>query len=958
MIKKLKLAFVALSITISSNAQNQTFEWAKQIAPGGFHNDTPIDVDASGNTYITGVYNGTIDFDPGPNTFNLMSSNAGSMYILKLDASGNFVWAKDVSGSFYISGLSIKLDNSANIYITGNYNGTVDFDPSAATYTIGSSTSQTFVLKLDASGNFVWAKSMYGGTGNAGYAIDVDASGNVYTTGGFKGTTDFDPGVGTANLASTGVGQDVFVWKLDVNGNYVWAKKFGNTGDDYAHSIAVDASGNVYTTGQFTTTVDFDPGAGIASLTSFGNDDTFISKLDVNGNYVWAKQLGGTSYDWPRAMTVDNLGNVYTIGYTTSSDGDFNPSSATYTLSAGGYISKLNTNGGFIWARQIPVTYYSGGITLDAINNIYITGLFSGTTDLDPGIGTFNLTSLGNTDACILKLDNNSNFLWAKQLGGTLEDFGAEIVVDASNNIYTTGSFNGTSDFNLGSTSYSLTAIGPDENKFIHKLGQCSPPATPTITSLPASLEICSNHTAVLSATSTGTVNWYTTPTGTIVLASGSSYTTSVLATGTYTYYAEASTCTVSATRAAITITVNATPTITANSGSICSGNSFTISPGGASTYTISGGAFVVNPTTNSSYTITGQSTNGCINTAVATVTVNSTVIPTISISTPSTSICGSSAAFSSTITNGGSAPTYQWKKNGTNVGSNINTYSPTGLVNGDVIYCELTSNLSCTSPTAVSSNSIAITVNSFVIPTILISTPSNTICGSSAAFSSTITNGGTAPTYQWKKNGNNVGSNISSYSPTSLQNGDILSCWLTSNFSCASPTVVSSNSITITANPTPTVTVSSSNTLICVGETASLTANGAATYSWSSGSTGSNIVVSPGNTTTYTVTGTTSAGCSATSSFTQTVNLCTTIEQFTTNLFNVYPNPSHGVFTMYLSSEATITIVNVLGELIYTNNLDKGNHIIDLFEQPNGIYFMQVQTNSANNQLRLLKTN
>src|SRR5690606_25371176 len=121
--------------------------------------------------------------------------------------------------------------------------------------------------------------------------------GNVYTTGYFVGTVDFDPGAGTVNLTSQG-GSDIFIQKLDALGDLVWAKSVGGTGNDNGRSIAVDAQGNVYTTGDFRGIVDFDPGAGTADLTSQGEYDVFIQKLDALGDLIWAKSVGETSYDY------------------------------------------------------------------------------------------------------------------------------------------------------------------------------------------------------------------------------------------------------------------------------------------------------------------------------------------------------------------------------------------------------------------------------------------------------------------------------------------------------------------------------------------------------------------------------------------------------------------------------------------------------------------------------------
>ena len=162
--------------------------------------------------------------------------------------------------------------------------------------------------------NFEWAKSFGGTSTDQGYSIALDSSGNVYTTGRFQGTADFDPGAGTNNLTAQG-DYDVFIQKLDPSGNFLWAKSFGGTSYDVGYSIALDASGNIYTTGLFGGTVDFDPGAGTNNLTAQGNFDVFIQKLDPSGNFLWAKSFGGTSYDVGYSIALDASGNIYTTGY-------------------------------------------------------------------------------------------------------------------------------------------------------------------------------------------------------------------------------------------------------------------------------------------------------------------------------------------------------------------------------------------------------------------------------------------------------------------------------------------------------------------------------------------------------------------------------------------------------------------------------------------------------------------
>jgi hypothetical protein len=268
-----------LLVAFGWSSSAQTFEWAKSF--GGSSDDTgySIAVDASGNVYTTGCYSGTVDFDPGAGTAYLTSAERTDVFVQKLDTSGNFLWAKSFGENFFDCGYSIAVDASGNVYTTGIFEGTVDFDPGAGTANLTSvEFTDVFVQKLDAYGNFLWARSFGGSSYDIGHSIKVDASGNVYTTGYFERTVDFDPGAGTANLTSAG-STDVFVQKLDTSGNFLWAKSFGDWFDDYGYSIAVDASGNVYTTGFFKLEVDFDPGAGTANLTSVGDADVFIQKL-------------------------------------------------------------------------------------------------------------------------------------------------------------------------------------------------------------------------------------------------------------------------------------------------------------------------------------------------------------------------------------------------------------------------------------------------------------------------------------------------------------------------------------------------------------------------------------------------------------------------------------------------------------------------------------------------------
>ncbi|MBN4066110.1 SBBP repeat-containing protein, partial [Candidatus Amoebophilus asiaticus] len=161
---------------------------------------------------------------------------------------------------------------------------------------------------------YEWAKGMGDTLSDYGNSIAVDGSGNIYITGNFQGTTDFDPGTGTANLTSAGL-WDIFFAKYDSGGNYVWAKGIGGLGWDNGLGLALDDTGNVYITGYFQDTADFDPGAGTVYLTSAGGEDIILAKYDTDGNYVWAKGIGSTNDDFGYGIALDVSGNVYITGY-------------------------------------------------------------------------------------------------------------------------------------------------------------------------------------------------------------------------------------------------------------------------------------------------------------------------------------------------------------------------------------------------------------------------------------------------------------------------------------------------------------------------------------------------------------------------------------------------------------------------------------------------------------------
>lgn len=474
----MKLKIIMLSISLAAICQTLTaqpnFEWAKNFGGSGFEQGNGIAVDNSGNVYTIGYFAGTADFDPGPGIYSLTANGSADIFISKLDSMGNLVWARAFGSTDWDKGNSIALDNSGNIYATGFFSDTVDFDPGPGVFNLTSvGITDIFICKLDASGNYLWAKSVGGTDYDFGISIKTDDSGNVYTTGNFLDTVDFDPGAATYSITSMGT-YDIFILKLDSSGNYIWVKTFGGQEPQSVSSIDVDASGNVYTTGYFYTSADFDPGPNVFYLISEGENDVFVSKLDSMGNFIWAKQFGNYDEDEGLSIATDNSGNVYTTG-TFKVTVDFDPGQGGYNLISAGsediFISKLDSTGSFIWAKSFGNISVEKGldITLDNSGNVYAVGQFTGTVDFDPGPGVFNLNSNGDYDLFICKLTSSGNLVWAKSMGALGVDLGGSIAVDDLNNVYTTGYFQSTVDFDPGPGVHNLTASGMGD-VFILKL--------------------------------------------------------------------------------------------------------------------------------------------------------------------------------------------------------------------------------------------------------------------------------------------------------------------------------------------------------------------------------------------------------------------------------------------------------------------------------------------------------
>ncbi len=320
--------------------------------------------------------------------------------------------------------------NDGSIYVSGQFTGTPDFDPSGDTDEIASAGDRdAFLSKFDADGGYLWTKT-WGSTAAdiIRDALAVDTNSDVYVAGSFRGTVDFDPGPGEAFATSTGQ-NDVFFLKLNSDGEFVWLKTWGKTGSEtgFPFDIEEATDGGVFVYGGFDGTVDFDPGPGEVFATSTGSVDFVLSKFDADGTFQWVKTWGSTGFDSATSLHEGEDGSVYLMGLYAGTT-DFDPGAGVVSVGTNGgsdaFVLKLDTDGLFQWVRvwggaSTDVAYSAN---TDSTGGLYVAGYFQGTADLNPTDGTATTTSAGGTDALLMKLDSDGNFEWVKTWGSTGSD--------------------------------------------------------------------------------------------------------------------------------------------------------------------------------------------------------------------------------------------------------------------------------------------------------------------------------------------------------------------------------------------------------------------------------------------------------------------------------------------------------------------------------------------------------
>ncbi len=470
MMKKLLLTLTTFALTcLQLSAQLPGLQWAQGVGSSGADIVNSIATDAAGNIYSVGSFYGIVDLDNSSANYTVASNGQSDLYILKTDASGNFIWAKSFGGTSYDSPVSISINSVGEIVLLGTFRNTVDFDPSAATVNITSTgIDDIFIAKYTSAGNYINAVKIGGTATDTPRSMTImHNTDDIVIVGSFQGVCNFNIAPLTTTISSAGF-DDIFFASYSNSLTLNWAKSLGGNTTEYATSVDADANNNVFVSGCFNGSIDFDPGAQTNTLTSFsGSPDIFVAKYDNLGNYLMAFNLGTTSTDGPSKLIVDPSDNIYVGGYVSGNVVDYDPGPATASINPVsayryGFIAKYSNSGAFTWVKAISSNYSTGvevrALALDANNNVIVGGIYSGSVQVQGPFTNYEACNGGN-DIFVVSYDNAGNYNYHSVFGGTgYEDITK--ILCASNSYLASGAFENTVDFDLSAATSTLISSG------------------------------------------------------------------------------------------------------------------------------------------------------------------------------------------------------------------------------------------------------------------------------------------------------------------------------------------------------------------------------------------------------------------------------------------------------------------------------------------------------------------
>lgn len=380
---------------LSKFSSTGAYLWTKTW--GGY--SKVIKIDSTGSILVSGYFSGTVDFDPGVSTNNITAVINQRPFYSTFNDSGDYVSTTVWQGTNPTLAVNdIVYDSQDNMFVTGSFSGTFDFDTSAGTNSItapGTNTVDGFVSKYSPAGTYLWTKTWGTSLQDQSFKLSVDSNDNIVVRGQSNSVSlDLDPGAGISPYTGQG-GQDIYIIKLNNDGDYIWHKGWGSIGDDYSVASSVDGQGGIYIGCNSDGTFDLDPGAGISTFTSTGDSDICVIKLDSNGEFIWGKYWGGEGYDDIYGFASDSFGNIFVGANTSSISFDYDPGAGTEILTTDGSgtaaLSVLDPSGNIVsFSSAYSPGDYSEYVVHETSDGLpYVTGWI----EFDP----INLTIFGES---------------------------------------------------------------------------------------------------------------------------------------------------------------------------------------------------------------------------------------------------------------------------------------------------------------------------------------------------------------------------------------------------------------------------------------------------------------------------------------------------------------------------------------------------------------------------------
>jgi uncharacterized protein (TIGR02145 family) len=852
-----------------------TRRWGTYYASVNYYNSGCV-TDNSGNVIIAGTTFDLVHIATA-GAYQTLIGGAEDACLAKFSTTGQRIWGTYFGGSDGEVGNSCSLDKDGNIFLIGYTSSTNGIATPGAHQTSKKGNTDSFIVKFTSAGMRTWG-TYFGGNEiyPAGwdylFSCATDTLGNVYCFGATS-APDFIATPGASQTIYGGGISDGFLTKFSGTGQQLWGTYYGGSSMEQNITGTVAKNGFVYISGNTGSPNNIaTPGS---FMDTYPGPGAFLGCFDLSGQRLWGTYFAGLSGGGTVSYgcAADTASGVFFCG-TTSASSNIATSGTYQPVQTGpgtsGYLEKFSSGGQRLWGTYYgssaygPIPVSLNAAAVDDSGNVYITGNAILFDPMLVSTGAYQSIYRGGThDAILAKFNGNGQRIWGTYYGGTDDDLGVSCAADHMDNVYMFGwtfSENNTSHkgpctrdpyANIIATPNSLY---PEflNNGFLVKFADCWSPDTALQVNGPNSL--CQNSTGVvysidpiLSATG---YHWCVI--GDLTITSGQNTTSITIDVGptigvdTISVYGINSCDTGFPKIITRRVYQRPVPLITGTDTTCTGFATLFTTKGGKINYqwTVSPGGTIVlgGSPTDSSCTVTWSNggaqwirlnysdTTGC--NALLPTQWNVWVItgPPVSVSITSSGnpVCaGAPVTYNATGLNGGSAPSYLWKVNGTNTGLNnsVFIYTP---VNGDVITCIYTSNLDCASNNPATSNAITMVVNPILPVSVSISLSANPVCaGIPVTFTAAAINGGPTPFYQWKVNGANVGTDLPIYT-CNPASGDLVSCILTSNVLCPSGNPATSNTLTMIVNPNlpVSVSISASANPFCQGSSVTFTAS------------------------------------------------------------------------------------------------------------------------------------